>query len=1686
MDDSDTWASQIINELFEDYQEDGNRFKCQANQEGTLEAKDILVRDTTSRERINYNIIKGKNCSTLNFKKSEGCFNSTKSNILSIDKIIAQNSNDLDVSEYSSTCGSIEKIFETNGDAEDLLLKKMPFDEISSLNEMPVTSSFTQDMNDDIRCKEPKQNDIDILSSYNPLTEKSCRIEESKNTTEINNNSLAYKLAIQKSKDIFVNNYLSTCVPSEETFSGDRRVENLLVSKALLCSSPIVAPTATNFSAQDPSDDIKNEVSKQKYKTETNFCNPTKEEYCYTAESTNSLTEKSAIQNSKDIEVNNYLNKYAMEEETFIRNEHDKDLLLSKVPLHETLSPIESLMASTSEQDPNESIRQEESIYNEKTAKKASSNSIKENCSKHEKSIFEKNLQFSSPSDNVASNTEFNIKVARNNTEPLDDNMRASKESHISMQFTANANADSTGKLYIQLEATTEPLSATPLRADLVAKLILDSSDEKTNNHFKKKAAVKTVPFVNNEVGNSCRDLKLNKSDEIKISNKSFIVQSYRKIVNFLEICLIIPLATFLENYWGFSEFILAIIVGIIYRLFCKIKSVVDYILRSETHLIVKENNEDIPVKRQTYALNDHIEKSNEMDKCNAPCLKSKACKSSISLINFLSDTTSIENENIDMIPLDILSPKLNFDEYKDKVVGDKAFSTLEINVPNKMLYVNQLSQPLLAMYNESKTTQWHENSVSKKEIVERSISIASMNDVSQNIDYVSKRIESGTLNPSVISSEYFKQIEELGTISNVLGNTKLSEEKENYFSNIDSQLELENKGKVENETESSNILCGVKQSSKIQNCGIDFDHKNSETAYIILNDELDKGFFNEASLNLKARKTLRREDSGDILLEIIQPCVKEEIVSESKETEGKKCMTEDTFLTMQANDNSKERDKRKVLFDEDSTHFKNLEITHKEDNKTNNVNVFEAISTENQNNNSSFCCKNQNIIFDNLDELMIEDVRRQALYSKCRKMEIVQTVCETVSSEGILKESAINEKKDFIEEDFDPYRSIIETDPIEENFSFHEEFEPFEEIKIIPLDDKARNQSMIISHTSIYPQTSEYIADENRAESEKVENDDILITGFIDKTELNPSIRNSKNNGSYKNVHIIMKNVCSNEDEIQEKNDGFVNCMSDEKFPFLQSVSKCIRNDHSCESHIFEEECFPAKELVNNFTSDENKFYNGSLLVAEKSQQIRMNEKFDYEYKDDISMFSGMKLAVEIGNKNELDPKLIELETYKGISSVISKDISKQYLSKEFIPKGNFIELTQQNTTNEKQVLEEGQESTFNINKDLYVDIGDNTNILLDNNCLQETENLLKDETENLKEMRVSTISEQDLEWVSNVCENQHTDTVNIICDQHDSNDHAHINDINGMKSEFSFQVNKHSQICEDKGNEESISTENCSTGYTLLDKSEETAKVNENCSSDCIFSETFSTSDVYDPEESFEVFQEMGDGRCNMINISLEVNCSLESIESLSSDDDEESIDLPEAIKTNNIAKINRSISGYISLENSVDIDDESFNNHNEEEEALLNSSKFEEERLLKSKSTGLVPATNIECLNQDEVYPSNFSVPHFKSTGNEQLQSSSTSPVSSSSDIQYSIQDEASHSSEPFELEQSLETNVLETTVETPDAVEGSSGIKKKKGIIRQHVSTVWKKLHRHCAISTAGVEKGHKYKKCLDDS
>ncbi|GFQ64015.1 uncharacterized protein TNCT_43841 [Trichonephila clavata] len=1018
MDDSDIWASQIINELFENYQE----AKHQANQE----VSDVLLQDSVSSEVINYKIVNDKENGELHLKDFKSAENIHTS---STHSILVQEPEVIDVTKKANESLAIEETFKVSEHDENLVLPnapswlsdtyihRLPVCETSSPNVKPIISISAEDSNDNISFGESRYHDEASIISYNAEAEKTECITENNNAVESDNNSLADEFILQKSKEIDVNNDLNTCVQREQSFNRNEHAENFLTPEAPICKtlSPITMPVM-NISIHDPDDDAKYNKSKEENKTASNFFD-SMEEKSYRIEE-NSLTDKSMIQTSKDVNIKKYSSQCAPTGNTSKKIGHTKDLLSSEIPICETTSPFISPMISSFSQDPNENIKHEESIYGDETTVNSLNQIFIKDFDQSKENTFEDNVLCSNLLESVVCDEQLNKKTVRYHTDPLNYNKLDSNDPSTFLQFTTND--DLTIKSVLQLETKTQETSKSHLNTDFVAALTLALTNGIENvaaNDRMKKVAEKTIilreanTLPKKEIQNPYRYSNLTTGMIITSPrDRNIIVQSYRMLVTFIEICLIIPITTYLEKYLDLFEFILALIVCMIYDSLCTIKSNAQNAFLSDSHLIVKEDNTDTAIKITKYNENDNVEKDNDIETYNVPSFKSKTSKSSMSLIAFSSDTSSMADETNELISLaDDKSTKSCCEGSIGKIVGDVGISTFEMNIPNNMLYVNQLSHPLIAMFNESTTTEWNEESVNKKETFERSFSISPMKGTSKNINFLSKGVEAGTLKPSPMLKEYFKKIEELGTSSNMLGNAKISIEKGRYFTNFDSLLELECIKKVESEADSNNFHSNVGEFDKTQNNDIDFKPKNRERSLKNLNGhtQLSVNILKQEALILKTT-----EKNNENILDFKKPHVKEKFSLETKEDGESRTLVESIFPNLQPIDTTEDTEEDKYLFNGEP--FKNLETAHNENEETDNSKVVSEFKTDENNHcSNSFGVGNDDMTFESFGkESTTEDVKRHGFCSEENKLDFDQNVDKPHLSENITENVTIIKKE--------------------------------------------------------------------------------------------------------------------------------------------------------------------------------------------------------------------------------------------------------------------------------------------------------------------------------------------------------------------------------------------------------------------------------------------------------------------------------------------------------------------------------------------------------------------------------------------------------------------------------------------------------------------------------------------------
>ncbi|GIY43450.1 uncharacterized protein CEXT_438251 [Caerostris extrusa] len=174
-----------------------------------------------------------------------------------------------------------------------------------------------------------------------------------------------------------------------------------------------------------------------------------------------------------------------------------------------------------------------------------------------------------------------------------------------------------------------------------------------------------------------------------------------------------------------------------------------------------------------------------------------------------------------------------------------------------------------------------------------------------------------------------------------------------------------------------------------------------------------------------------------------------------------------------------------------------------------------------------------------------------------------------------------------------------------------------------------------------------------------------------------------------------------------------------------------------------------------------------------------------------------------------------------------------------------------------------------------------------------------------------------------------------------------------------------------------------------------------------------------------------EIDESKYSRASTSLEVNCSLNSVESVSSDDNENNCEEDSC--------------GYTKIPNFHD------------SEELLNTDD-----------------TEFENSTEEELYRLAFNIPQFKNSAEKQ----------SMSFPNIHFQEEDSLPSEPFELNTS--SDAFDSSLKQSDEIEDEAVLKRKRhGYIKHHLSSVWKKFNRQHSIARK-IEKKQQYKKQQNDS
>ncbi|GBM93744.1 hypothetical protein AVEN_99077-1 [Araneus ventricosus] len=271
----------------------------------------------------------------------------------------------------------------------------------------------------------------------------------------------------------------------------------------------------------------------------------------------------------------------------------------------------------------------------------------------------------------------------------------------------------------------------------------------------------------------------------------------------------------------------------------------------------------------------------------------------------------------------------------------------------------------------------------------------------------------------------------------------------------------------------------------------------------------------------------------------------------------------------------------------------------------------------------------------------------------------------------------------------------------------------------------------------------------------------------------------------------------------------------------------------------------------------------------------------------------------------------------------------------------------------------------------------------------------------------------------------------------------------------------------------EENESLEDLSSNYAVLDSTEEIENIDERKEPCFANNESYTDFDC----ATLRASEDLENSRCGVMNVSLEVNCSLNSLESLSSEDDEDATDLHEIQDIDgNVLKISPSLQGYRSLKESENYSIDNYGRHIETQ----NTFSTGEEYFLESDGIQVKSSTDIENSTDEEIYNIAFNVPQFKASEEEHSHFLTSTPVTSSS---YGFREDELLSSEPFEPTSSS-NNMFDANLKQSEELENEDTRKKRHGFLKHRFSSVWKKIHKQCSSVT--IEKAQKYKKHQNDS
>ncbi|KAF8773535.1 hypothetical protein HNY73_016190 [Argiope bruennichi] len=297
-------------------------------------------------------------------------------------------------------------------------------------------------------------------------------------------------------------------------------------------------------------------------------------------------------------------------------------------------------------------------------------------------------------------------------------------------------------------------------------------------------------------------------------------------------------------------------------------------------------------------------------------------------------------------------------------------------------------------------------------------------------------------------------------------------------------------------------------------------------------------------------------------------------------------------------------------------------------------------------------------------------------------------------------------------------------------------------------------------------------------------------------------------------------------------------------------------------------------------------------------------------------------------------------------------------------------------------------------------------------------------------------------------------------------------------LSNDFNYRQNRMLDVPQEDttstDNEENEPSEDISSNYALLNSTEENENIDKKKE---IYYANKKSLVVFDYEAS-QGSEEFINNPSSVTDTSLEVNCSLNSLEYISSEDEEDVTDLHEIQDIDgNILKHSSCHQGYRSLKEpefyKIDIYDM--------QRKIQNSFSTDEEYFLKLDGNQLKSSADVENSTDEELYKLAFNVQQFNASEEKSSQFLTSTPTTSSSQ---GFQEEELLSSEPFEpTSSSIET--FDANIKQSEGLENDLEMRKKRhSFIKHRFSSVWKKIHKQC--STVNLEKVQKYKKHQNDS